>query len=80
MIGMEISDYYARTYILGYVKEHVCVWSSVETVTYISLNILIKYKCHMNFRETMLTKRNTITDLLRFFESQRINYADCDDM
>jgi hypothetical protein len=29
---------------------------------------------------TMLTKRNTITDLLRFFESQRIDNADCDKM
>jgi len=34
----------------------------------------------MNFKQTVLTKRNTITDLLRFFESQRIDYADCDNV
>jgi len=34
----------------------------------------------MNFKQTVLTKSYTIADLQRFFELQRIDYADCDNM
>jgi hypothetical protein len=51
----------AHTYIIYSVNKDIFVQSKDSDIC---LNILMKYKCHMNLKQT---KRNTIRDLLRFW-------------